>query len=231
MGYEEYHDRAEVYDYVQYVNKHHAGFEPNAQYQRWWLGDARDKALNKSLQITGNEIFQSKASDVKFVSLSNIEHHNNSKTHLESDDFEAIIWVSGFLSQRDNLRESWHSVLDHSYGRPVFGFKWPAEDFVSIFAKIILELVSLKDVTTFNTVRAIAMDSGKLLAHSLILEFPTYLPKVSLVSFSLGTQVVKSCLEELHRLGATGIIKKCLPSWWSNLSVWERCSYLWYYKW
>ena len=154
-----------------------------------------------------NQIFQNRASDVKFVSLSSIELEDLSANPWTNDDFEAVIWVSGFLSQHDNLRESWHAVLDHSHGRPVFGFKWPAEDFVSISAKFILDIARIRDITTFNTVRAIAMDSGKLLAHALILEFPTYLPKVTLVSFSLGTQVIVSCLEELHRLGATGIIK------------------------
>lgn len=39
--------------------------------------------------------------------------------------------------------------------------------------------------------------SGKLLAHALMLQFPFWDVSVSLIGFSLGTQVIYSCLEEL----------------------------------
>lgn len=49
--------------------------------------------------------------------------------------------------------------------------------------------------------------SGKLLAHSLMLQFPFANQSVSLVGFSLGTQVIFSCLEELKAHGADNISK------------------------
>ena len=42
-----------------------------------------------------------------------------------------------------------------------------------------------------------AQISGVLLAHSLMLQFPFRGKSISLVGFSLGTQVIYSCLEEL----------------------------------
>mmetsp|Transcript_2766 Transcript_2766/g.2575 ORF Transcript_2766/g.2575 Transcript_2766/m.2575 type:complete len:186 (+) Transcript_2766:584-1141(+) len=48
--------------------------------------------------------------------------------------------------------------------------------------------------------------SGKLLAHALMLQFPFVNQSISLVGFSLGTQVIYSCLEELKAHGAENII-------------------------
>ena len=48
--------------------------------------------------------------------------------------------------------------------------------------------------------------SGRLLGLCLALKYPFCDHTISLVGFSLGTQVVKSCLEEMHILGANDII-------------------------
>lgn len=48
--------------------------------------------------------------------------------------------------------------------------------------------------------------AGKLLAHALAIGFPFPTQSVSLVGFSLGTQVIKSCLKELHAVGASHVI-------------------------
>jgi hypothetical protein len=165
-----------------------------------------------------NAFYQSSSTDVKLVSLSPSELDNQKSDSHTGSEFESIVCVSGFLSQRDNLQTSWHAVLDRvGDNKPVFGFKWPAEDALSIFNRILVEIVNIRfdtlpditfgDIMAFNGVRAIAKESGRLLAHSLILEFPEYLPSVTLVSFSLGTEVIKSCLEELHKMDAHGIIK------------------------
>jgi hypothetical protein len=53
---------------------------------------------------------------------------------------------------------------------------------------------------TFNRARINAEKAGKLLACMLALRFPFTYQTVSLVGFSLGTQVIKSCLETLHEI-------------------------------
>lgn len=215
-GYEEYHDHAIAYDYIHYINLHRQGFEPNERFARFDFEDKRKQALHESIKLIDKDFYQTETTDVKFVSLSENELNELKKDKDTSNNFESYICVSGFLSQRDNLKESWHAILDHGHDKPVFGFKWPAEDAISIFTKILFEIsnlnfdnlgsVSLGDIMAFNAVREIAKESGRLLAHALVLEYPKYLPKVSFVAFSLGNEVVRSCLEELHRLNATHIV-------------------------
>ena len=202
VGYEEYHETAVVYDYVSFINDHHDGF-PDHKFVRLNYNHRRLQALSDSIEIMNKTFYQSPSTDVKFVNLSPGVMDNQKADEDTNRSFESIICVSGFLSQRDNLKESWHAVLDKSDDdTPVIGYKWPAEDHLSIFNKILLEIVNIRfdnignitfgDVMAFNGVRAVAKESGKLLADALILEYPHYLPKVSFVSFSLGTEVVKS---------------------------------------
>jgi len=51
-----------------------------------------------------------------------------------------------------------------------------------------------------------ARQAGKMLAICLALGFPFLSQTVSLVGYSLGCQVIKSCLKTLHRIGAHEII-------------------------
>ena len=48
--------------------------------------------------------------------------------------------------------------------------------------------------------------TGRLVAISLALGFPFTTQTISMVGFSLGTQVIKSCLSTLYKLGAHDII-------------------------
>ena len=48
--------------------------------------------------------------------------------------------------------------------------------------------------------------TGRLLAIALVLGYPFSSQTISLMGFSLGTQVIKSCLSTLFKLGATEII-------------------------
>ena len=55
--------------------------------------------------------------------------------------------------------------------------------------------MSIKEI--FDKTVESAQISGVLLAHSLMLQFPFRGKSISLIGFSLGTQVIYSCLEEL----------------------------------
>ena len=218
VGYNMYHEEAEIYDYIDYINNTLKSPLPVDSYQRSLdqSNFIRSEAFNESLSIISEPFYQSDWTDVKFISLKPT-YLTDLSQNSNNNEFESIICISGFLSQRDNLQESWHAVLDRSKNKPVFGYKWPAEDAYTLFPNMLLQIFSIKfneithlnigDIMTFNSVRDIAMDCGKLLAHSIALEYPNYLPKITFVSFSLGTQIVKSCLEELHRLGIKNVVK------------------------
>ena len=57
-----------------------------------------------------------------------------------------------------------------------------------------------KDV--FLDAKKSAKLSGKLLACSLALSYPLGSQTISLIGFSLGAQVTKSCIKTLHKIGA-----------------------------
>jgi hypothetical protein len=47
---------------------------------------------------------------------------------------------------------------------------------------------------------------GKMLAYSLVLRYPFKNQSISLIGFSLGTQIIMSCVEELYNLKAYGLV-------------------------
>lgn len=49
--------------------------------------------------------------------------------------------------------------------------------------------------------------TGKMVAISLALGYPFNTQSVSLIGFSLGTQIIKSCLRMLDKIGANDIIQ------------------------
>ena len=61
---------------------------------------------------------------------------------------------------------------------------------------------------SFKDSKSKAKTSGKLLGLTLALRLPFVSQSISLIGFSLGTQVIKSCLKTLHVLGATDLIHK-----------------------
>lgn len=79
---------------------------------------------------------------------------------------------------------------------------------VSIAIKLITLPFDYRDI--FVQAIKSAKLSGKLLAHALMLQFPFVNQSISLVGFSLGTQVIYSCLEELKAHGAENISKQAL---------------------
>lgn len=58
----------------------------------------------------------------------------------------------------------------------------------------------------FDSTKKMAKFSGELLACALAIGFPFYTQSISLVGFSLGCQVIKSCLKTLNVLEANDLI-------------------------
>lgn len=141
----------------------------------------------------------------------------------------AVITVSGFLSEKDDNTESWIGLCKTNLTLPVYSFRWSSKGSWSMIKPIVptsiksffewknlLKKMSLaiKLITLPFDYREIfiqamrsARISGKLLAHALMLQFPFVNQSISLIGFSLGTQVIYSCLEELKVYGAENISK------------------------
>lgn len=60
---------------------------------------------------------------------------------------------------------------------------------------------------SFKAGKKHAKVAGQLLACTLAMRRPFMTQSISLIGFSLGTQVIKSCLKTLYRLGATDLIQ------------------------
>jgi hypothetical protein len=141
----------------------------------------------------------------------------------------AVITVSGFLSEKDDNTDSWKGLCKTNQTLPVYSYRWSSKGTWSMLKPIIPTSVksffNLKNMLkkVFFTYRLISLPfdyreiflhsikmakkSGKLLAHSLMMQFPFINHSISLVAFSLGTQVIYSCLEELKLHGADNISK------------------------
>lgn len=141
----------------------------------------------------------------------------------------AVITVSGFLSEKDDNTESWIGLCKTNSTLPVYSYRWSSKGSWSMLKPIIPSSVksffewknllkkwsiAIKLITLPFDYRAIflhaieiAKKSGKLLAHALMLQFPFVNQSISLVGFSLGTQVIFSCLEELKAHNADNIGK------------------------
>jgi len=58
----------------------------------------------------------------------------------------------------------------------------------------------------FNKAKQNAKLTGKMVGIALALGYPFKLQTISLIGFSLGTQVIKSCLRTLDKIGVHDII-------------------------
>lgn len=139
------------------------------------------------------------------------------------------IVISGFLSEYDDHDKDWEGLVGLSTDTPVYCFKWKSKSVID-FAKSlwkstdgwvlftvkgILKKIAavLQVVETIKSSRevfthaiSIAEISGKILAHALMNQFPFRNQSISLLGFSLGSQVIYSCLKELKQHGADNII-------------------------
>lgn len=148
------------------------------------------------------------------------------------------ITVSGFMSQ-DSTGESWLPMLpDNDRSSVLYQLTWKAltkDQVMQVYNKIVMKqgtktvLLSLlngaltvADIVTqlpdlytgisepFRQAKASAKLTGRLLACCLAAGYPFKNQTVSLVGFSLGCQVIKSCLKMLDKLGAKDILHEVI---------------------
>ncbi|CAI2385791.1 unnamed protein product [Moneuplotes crassus] len=134
----------------------------------------------------------------KVVKFLNLTPNSIQEVEYDNDEPEVVICISGFTSQKDDYTKTWEGVIKNKDPhKEVFAFKWPSNDVWGYFKELFGNARAHRKIFSFAT------KSGKLLAHALIMGYPKRFSKVTFVSFSLGCEVVRSCLEELHRLNAT----------------------------
>ncbi|CAI2383180.1 unnamed protein product [Moneuplotes crassus] len=145
----------------------------------------------------------------------------------------ALITISGFLSEIDDFHESWEGIIEGYHkksGVPIYSFQWKSSSYMDfpksvvksgvqnipnmIFSgvkKSVSIMYQASDIITkargvFTESVEMAKISGRILAHSLMAQFPFKDCSISLIGFSLGTQVIYSCLEELEMYSCDYII-------------------------
>ena len=78
---------------------------------------------------------------------------------------------------------------------------------LSLFKYLLLGSNVTEFAKLFSACKKSAKLSGQLLACALAVGFPFYSQSVSIVGFSLGCQVVKTCVKTLHQLGASEVLQ------------------------
>ena len=154
----------------------------------------------------------------------------------KSEGNHIVIWVSGFLSEDSNPEEDWENLLSFDKSWPIYDYNWSSNTClipinlsaktidwaiptllnnpISSFVQLLFQTWSA-GIEGFLSTMNNAKISGKLLAHALYMQYPFVNKSISLIGFSLGTQVIWSWLEELEKLGAYSISKCSL----SNLCI------------
>ncbi|CAI2384965.1 unnamed protein product [Moneuplotes crassus] len=146
----------------------------------------------------------------------------------------AIIAISGWTSEtNDSQQKNWQGMIDQFIGNsniPIYAFSYAASTIWDVlkailkpgfsssmkwFIKTISKTLGIaaQGIDVINKVRKqfiecmkMAEATGKVLAHSLMSQFPFKDTSITLLGFSLGTQVIYSCLEELKAYECDHII-------------------------
>ena len=163
------HGPIRFYNYKKFISY----YEENPdQVMEFWempneaLSPFEKEIFDQSVAILDEPLFDTDYADIKLINL-------DTSRSLETK--RAIICLSGYMSYKDNFKEQWHAVLDANEEDVVYGYLWPALDSSSIFDQLITDIttfnlegvykITIKDSLLFKTVKSLAAESGKLLAH------------------------------------------------------------------
>ncbi|CDW90431.1 UNKNOWN [Stylonychia lemnae] len=95
---------------------------------------------------------------------------------IDQDSKHILICISGMISEEENDKREWR-----------------------YFSQMAEQIYYLKT-------KKVAKIQGRLLAYTLALRYPFKLNTISIVCFSLGSQLTKQCIKTLHRLNLHDII-------------------------
>ena len=117
------------------------------------------------------------------------------------------ISVSGFTSEDCSKHRLWERLVSHLqysckkvFDPQVYSLTWKAKR-KSDLSSAIWKKLGIEDVSkVFSEAQRNAKISGRLLACSLAARDPFKSQTISLIGYSLGAQVLKSCLKTLDKI-------------------------------
>ena len=124
------------------------------------------------------------------------------------DSPHVVLCISGFTSEGTDMQHQWQDIIDHPSQPEVYSLNWsaikpPEEDSYFYYFRYGWTLA-----TKIFESRDNAVITGRILARILLDDDFVFKNKnVSLLGFSMGTEVIANCLDELRRRENLGIIQ------------------------
>ena len=152
---------------------------------------------------------------IKYISKNDGSESNNISLYPMTNRVYSntiTIFVSGFLSAKDNFLKSWTKFINYdSRFSNFFFFRWPSYTFLDIcfrnltfLTDIITNMINLPKM--FKNSKEKAKYSGKILGQFLASNEIFNNFQINLVGFSLGCHVIKNCLKELSEIEGSKVL-------------------------
>ena len=147
----------------------------------------------------------------KFHSLK-LNHHSKKLKLIPLNDGvfgrSVTILISGYLSEADEHEFQWINLINKCDNFTMYYFyQWPSNSLMKAIIETVLFISKSKGIDlTFEKAIKRAIISGKILATILACKYIFKNCYINLVGFSLGCQVLYSCLEQLNKYNCTNII-------------------------
>lgn len=171
-----YNEETEHYDYRKYMLERRDEYL-NSSAEKPEAGSIGDKKL----KINKKAIEEYERGELKSEFINLTPKYKSS---------HVILLVSGWLSEDDNHSESWLSVIKAGYKPSIFSYNWSACKNLEGGNILTKSMDFIKKSLAWSEIKYKAEDSGKLLAYALMSDFLFENQTVSLMGFSLGTQVI-----------------------------------------
>ena len=171
---------------------------------------------NSLVNFLDNLIKERKDNNIRNISLQSLNPKSRS-THC-------IIFVSGFLSENEDHISEWDNLtIKINKSNICYYYNWPSENIKSLtgdslikFSKLFLQALggndlknnnfNIKPEEIFVNSSKKAKLSGKILALIIASKLFFKYETISLIVFSLGTQVIVNCIKMLYKINS---IIKC----------------------
>lgn len=118
------------------------------------------------------------------------------------------IWVAGFLSEDMDKKSHWKSLTQYMPASEVYAIQWTSDKIsglVKFIGKACIDLLTADKMkeelqnkfknNPFIPAMKVSVNLGRYLAEMLVRLFPNQF--VNIVGYSLGSELIKACMERL----------------------------------